>query len=278
MPKSANAYVANAVIAALHKGENGTGKSIASLSPLLRPTYVLDFEDRMASAISYWRKKEGHVNDVEYDTYALGEGYYPIKKRLDELKEGSKYKTIVAATLTSYVDIVLEHLITSKAGAKNVDGGDKGKKIGGIAVNVLEDFNAETAAIVFELLETFKYLQKRGKNIIIEAHVLTHEYKSGNEVKTARPLVTGGKKAAAKIPGYFNEVFHFYADAAGFSGNTKYTVATRHNGDDSAKTSFQDAPALIDWTGKDFYEELFRYIPKEQQEAERETVKPTASW
>lgn len=270
MSKKADDFIQNAVISALHKGESGTGKSIAACSKALRPTYVFDCEDRMASVASYYRKLDGHVNGIEYDTFSMQNGFYPVKQQLDKLKQSCPYKTIDIATLTSYVDIVLKH--TLGKGGVNAQGAEKGKKIAGIEVNVLEDFNAETAAIAFELINTLKYLQQQGKNIILEAHVLTHEISKGGVVTIARPLITGGKKAAAKIPGYFNETFHFYVESDYTA--TKYKVRTRSTGDDFAKTSFQELPSEIDWTNKDFYEVVFSYLSETVKSAPR--VDPNA--
>jgi hypothetical protein len=274
MSKKLDDFIQNAVISALHKGENGTGKSIASGSKALRPTYFLDCEDRMASVASYYRKIDGHTNGLEYDTYSMTGGYHPLAKRLADLKSNCPFKTIVLATLTSYADIVLRHL--ANKGGTRATGQAAGKMIAGIKVNELEDFNGETAAIIFEMLDTFKFLQTQGKNIIVEAHVLSHEVKVGTDVKIARPLVTGGKKAAAKIPGYFNEAFHFYIDAD--YTTTKYKIKTRNTGDDFAKTSFQELPNEIDWTGKDLYDEIFKYLPKTVIEAPRIDPNAPKNW
>lgn len=270
MPKQANDFIQNAVISALLKGESGTGKSIAACSKVLRPTYVFDCEDRMASVVSYYRKLDGHVDGLSYDTFSMTGGFYPVKKRLDELRQSCPFKTVDIATLTSYVDIVLKHTLSK--GGTNSQGMEKGKKIAGIEVNVLEDFNAETAAIAFELIATLKELQTKGINILLEAHVLTHEYNQGGVIKIGRPLITGGKKAAAKIPGYFNETFHFHV-VSDYS-KTQYKVRTRSTGDDFAKTSFQQLPDEIDWTGKDLFEEIFKLLPTSVKEAAR--VDPSA--
>ena len=266
MSKSANDYIQTAQIAALHTGDSGSGKSIASLSKSLRPTYVFDCENRMASAISYFRKLDGHINDVTYDTYSMGRGYFPVKSQLDKLKANCPYKTVVVATLTSYVDIVLEHLRSTDKGSRQ-SGAQAGKKIAGIAVNELEDFNAETAAIVFDLLQTLKFLQQMGKNVILEAHLLTHEATRAGKIEIVRPLVTGGKKAAAKVPGYFDETFYFYNESD-MSGKISYKTMTRATGQVFAKTSFQELPQTIDWTDKDFYGEVYSKLPASVTEAE----------
>lgn len=276
MPKKADDVLTNSVICAIHKGKWGSGKSIASGSKALRPTYVMDFEDRMRSVINYYRNLDGHVTGLEYDTYAMGDGWYTIKKKLDELISGCPYKTVVCATLTSYVDIVLEGL-TNKGGTR-ASGQEAGKKVGGINVNELEDFNGETAAIVFNLIKTLKRLQKNGVNVILEAHVMQYEFKDklGN-THHERTLLTGGKKAAAKIPGYFDEVFHFEVDEDYTSTNyVAYTVA---RSEDFAKTSFPNyLPKKIEWTGKDFYEEVFKLIPKNIQDAPRKDPNAKNDW
>lgn len=276
MPKQADDVITNAVLSVIHKGKWGSGKSIASCSKALRPTYVMDCEDRMNSVINYYRNLDGHVKGLSFDTFAMGDGFYAVKKRLDELEESCPYKTVVCATLTSYVDIVLEGL--ANKGGSRASGAEAGKKIGGIKVNELEDFNGETAAIAFNLIKTLKRLQKKGINIILEAHVMHYEFKDKvGTVHHERTLLTGGKKAAAKIPGYFNEIFQFEVDTE-FNGDTKYIAHTVATMDDFAKTSFPSLPKKIDWTGKDFYEEVFKYIPKEILDAPRVDPNAPKTW
>lgn len=272
MPKNADDVVTNAVLSCIHKGKWGSGKSIASCSKPLRPTYVLDCEDRMNSVINYYRKLDGHVKGLSFDTFAMGDGFFKLNQKLQELISSCPYKTVVCATLTSYVDIVLEGL-ANKGGAR-ASGAAAGKKIGGIAVNELEDFNGETAAIVFNLIKTLKVLQKQGVNIILEAHVMQYEFKDkAGTTHHERSLLTGGKKAAAKIPGYFNEVIQFEVDTD-FGGNTTYNAYTVATMEDFAKSSFPQWPKKMDWTNRDFYEEVFKHIPKEVLEAPR--VDPNA--
>jgi hypothetical protein len=274
-PRKADDYIQTAQITALHTGDSGSGKSIASCSAILRPTYVLDCEDRMASVISYYRKLHGHVNGLEYDTFSMGNGYFPLKSRLDALKQSCPYKTVVVATLTSYVDIVLEHLRSTDKGSR-ASGATAGKKIAGIQVNELEDYNAETAAIVFDLLQTLKFLQKMGKNVILEAHLLTHEAQRAGRIEIVRPLITGGKKAASKIPGYFNETFYFFNDQD-MSGNIKFKVQTRATGQVFAKTSFQELPNEMEWTNQDYYAELVKKLPQTVVSAEPKPDESTKS-
>lgn len=260
------------VLSGLWKGRSGTGKTIASCSKEFRPVYVIDCEGRMESVITYYKKLDGNAKGIYYDSFHMGSGFYPLDKRMEELlREASNWKTVVCASLTSYIHIVLKHLINAKVGVKRASGFEAGKKIGGIPVNELEDFNAEDAAIIFELIAFLQELKTLGVNVFLEAHISPYEITTidentrGKETQTIMQILTKGKKAPAQIPGYFNEVYLFEKI---FSGNdVRYNVNTVGSKIDECKSSM--GINSFDWTGQDFSVELMKRLTNEVKETPR---------
>src|SRR4030095_1012670 len=130
----------------------------------------------------------------------------------------------------------LRQTLKLKRGTTRQSGAAAGKMISGIAVNELEDYSAESAAIQ-ELIALSRDIHKFHRvNIILIAHVIQAEYKSvAGETHISRQIVTASKKAASKIPAICKEVYHFNVEAGGFGGG-KYGLLTEHTGDDFART------------------------------------------
>lgn len=278
MPSKAEDVVLNAVISAIWKGQTGSGKTIASCGKEFRPVYVFDFEGRMDSVVNYYRKLDGHVRDVEFDTFAMGDSWKLVDNRMEELVASCPYRSVSIASLTSYIHFVLKHTINAKVGQKRQSGASAGKHIAGIPVNELEDFNAEDAAIIFELIGFLQQLKDMGVNVFIEAHITPVEIKTGTgqneKITTLFQILTKGKKAPAQIPGYFNEVYLFEKRWEGIiagQGTNKYFVDVRGNSANDCKTSM--GVESFDWTGLDFSEELTRQFSKELKAAPRASEK-----
>lgn len=232
------------VISLLSKGVNGSGKTIFSCSPSLRPTYVFDFENRFDSVLRYYK---GNLKDLEFDSFPIGgTSYYNIDKRMDEILARPQYKTVVASSLTSFIYNILNHLIKTKVAEFEKDK-SKGKPnlVGGIPVNMLQDFNAEDSAIINDLVSFFQQLKSYGINCILEAHITPYElkyFKDGQQVtETIRQILTKGKKAPASVPGFFNEIWHFKKEYEGIivgQGTGRYKVDTVGSVVDECKTSW----------------------------------------
>jgi hypothetical protein len=228
----------------LFKGEPSGGKSIAAAS-FPRP-YIFDMESRIRSVAAYHYPRG--KRDLEYDTYTR-EDYPKFDKKWDEFVEMSKmkrfpYDTVIVDSLTSSADLLLSHVIRLK-GLES-----KGKKIAGIAVNSIEDYNAENAM----LSELVQFLQQiRCKYKILIAHVIKTEKTNLNDDSTVvtRQLLTGGKKIAARIPGYFDEIYHFEQKPVG--GRPQFIARTVNSGEDFARTTLK-LPKEINFTDNNFYE------------------------
>ena len=237
----------------LSKGRTGTGKTIASCGKAFRPTYVFNLEGRFESVLTYYNKLDDSVLDLEYNDFNMNSGFYPLDQKMDALIARPEYKTVVVSGLTPYIHIVLKHLMGSTNPGKGM------RKKGGIQVNILEDYNFEDSAIIFELLAFLQELKGMGINVILEAHISAYEIKTinedtgGKDQQTYFEILTKGKKAPAQIPGYFNEVWLFEKifDTEWEKGERKarYRINTVGSPTDECKTSF--GIQSFEWTDKD---------------------------
>jgi hypothetical protein len=137
-------------------------------------------------------------------------------------------------------------------------------RVGGIPVNELQDYNAEDAAIVFDLIKFMKVLQSQGVNTILEAHVVPYEEKNKitETYNIARPIVTKGRKPPAVVPIFFSEIYHFYTESKGLGGQgLQYKFTTEATSIDSAGTGL--GIKGFDWTNQDFSKLLMDQLSPE---------------
>lgn len=252
------------VLHTIIKGENGTGKSIAAVSYAVSgPTYVFDFEDRMRSVANYFRRinRQDIIDNVEFDTYF---SFSKLRKKLEAIESSPKgLKNVVWDSLTSFTDRALSNTKEFKQENQEKTGEKSGRTVGEFRVNTLDDFSAESSAIQEFVVEHALILKSMKINFILTAHVIkVKEEDDNNKTHIARYLMTGGKKAGQKVPGYYDEMYHSNIEMGmSTTDKPKYTLRTRHSGNDSAKTSLT-LPTVIDFTDEVFYEKLMKYIPK----------------
>lgn len=248
---------------ALFKGEPGTRKSTQAISFLIgsaKPWYAFSFDQKMESLIVPMIKWQIPRHMLEYDDY---QDWSKAEKKMKEFQVNCKYGGIIVDTITTMSDATLKQTRKNKAGVTRASGAKAGKEIGGIEVNELEDFNAETSAIA-DMLAMFKDIQQyHGIPIIICAHVVVAEYRNTatNDTHVSRTIVTAAKKTAHKIPGYCTEVYHFNIGGKSFTpdkpSSTEYGLFTEHTGDDYARTAL-DLPRQITFGNKPIYPEWIK--------------------
>lgn len=257
MPKLDDVKNTNVAFSIMEIGYTGTGKTIASCGKEWRPVKVFDLDQRMLSVANYYKKLDGHCKDVDFTTFSMGDSFKVLDKEMDDILARPSYKTVVIASLTAYIHIVLAHVLKYKSG-KN-----EGKKIADINVNSIEDYNVEDAAIIFELIGFLKTLQAQGVNVILEAHLTKYQLnKLDGSSETKVEILTKGRKAPAAIPGYFDEVWQFKAESKGIvegMGRKDYKMLTVGDFGLDTKTS-RGLPGEIAWTNKDFSVELFNHL------------------
>lgn len=237
------------VLYAMFKGEPGTRKSTAALS-FPTPQYWFSWDRKMSGMLLPASKWGMNTKDIDYHDY---DDWNKAREFLEKLQSNCKYKTIVFDSITSMCDMTLRQAIRMKKGTTRQSGQAAGKMIAGIAVNEIDDFGAESAALQ-ELVALSKDIHNFHRvNVILIAHVIQAEYRNTvkNETHISRTIVTAAKRTAAKIPAYCGEVYHFNIQAnADVDEGGKYALFTTHTGDDFARTAlpledkivFQDKP------------------------------------
>ena len=243
MPNSIEQGAQKDEVMFLFKGEPRSGKSIAAAS--FPNCYIFDMESRIRSVAAHWIPKG--KRDIQYDTY----GYHDYSKfdlMWDKFIAASNkfpYDTVIVDTLTSASDLLLHHVNLQKG----IDG-KKLKKVGGVTVNSIEDYNAEASALT-ELVLFMRQIKCKYK--ILVAHVVKTDRQDleNNETVVTRQLLTAGKKVAAKLPGYFDEIYHFEQKPQ--AGRPRFLVQTMNTGEDFAGTTLK-IPQTIDQTGQSLFE------------------------
>jgi len=216
------------VLYCMFKGAWGTRKSTAALS-FPTPQYWFSYDRKMNSLILPMNHFGIKPTDISFDDYR---DYDACRKKLEDFQGSCPYKTIVIDSVSSFGDSVLRQTIDRKEGMVRKAGKSAGKMIGGIDVPEIEDFNAESAALL-EMMSLTKDLNERKNiNIVLIAHVITIQSTGLDGVSHIdRTIVTAGKKVSHKIPAYCDEVYHFEVEG------DNYTVKTQNNGFDFARTS-----------------------------------------
>jgi hypothetical protein len=237
------------------KGVPGTRKTTQAAT-FPSPIFWFDIDRKIESLLL--PKKLGFYDpnlkiEVEQPT-----GWYHVEKKLQEFESYCPYATVVVDSLSSLGDCINRQTLNKEGAA--------GKKIGGIKVNTIEDFNAETSALMY-MVDIGKKIKA---NFIVIAHVIHRDVKdpSGNS-KIIRQLVTGGKVVGAKIPAYFPEVYHFEFDNNfDTSLPPDYVMYTQNHGDDFARTALP-LPFKTNITK----ERLYDLIKKAQQQLKTSDTK-----
>lgn len=235
----------------LFKGEPGTGKSAAASS--FPDPYFLDLDMRIKSVKNYWRNVMKQPREFEYDHFI---NFNQIHTRLEQLKQLCQFGTIVLDGITSAGDIILNTMVETRD--------SKAKKIirGGIELLQIEDYGGESRGLQILLDDLLAIWVKWNVHIVVVAHVLTTSEKDiKNKVTTeSRTLLTAGKKVAAKLPGKFDECWHFdVLSAIEVTGAPSHRIMTKHAGDDWAKTALP-IPMFIDFTKKSLYDEVMKHV------------------
>ena len=146
-----------------------------------------------------------------------------------------------------------------------------GRQIGGIPINTLEDYKAETA-LVMDMIDIVNDIQA---NVFLVCHVVvwTNQDMRGTS-KTKRQILTGGKKATALLPTLFSEIWHFQKkDNIDPEDPPSFTVLFDGDDDDIARTAL-GIPGPKDITSKGLYKTLKPYLnlklkePKQHKETD----------
>lgn len=219
---------------AMFTGEPGTRKSTAALS-YPRPQYWFSYDQKMEALVLPMRNWGISPKEITYDNYT---DWNKARTKLEQFQIACPFKTIIIDSITSMGDAINRQTLKVKTGTTTQSGGEAGKRIGGISVNTIEDFNAETSAFQ-ELIALTKDICNFHKvNVILIAHVIRTEEKDNKGiVHVARSIVTGGKKIGAKMPAYAVEIYHFNLKSDfDVSRGGNYALLTQHSGENFGRT------------------------------------------
>lgn len=265
----------------LGKGESGCGKTTGLASwAVLGPMYILDLDRRVDSLNKTLRHKPEILKNIFYDSF---NGYQDSFDKLEKLHDDTKkanYKCIYKSLLYDGLTPLGRDLMNQGISQRIEDNKGDAKKLAdmvkraNIYVPQIEDYLGESQGIsnILTLLRSVVF-EKAGVNIFVTGHVVEVETRNRkNEITSvSRTMLTGGKKIAAEIPAYFNEIWHFANE--GSISNPKYVANTVGSGggeglelgDDVAAKDFARSalllPNKIDFTyPKTLYEEVVRYL------------------
>lgn len=230
----------NDVQTLLFMGRSGTGKSIAACS-WPGPVYNINMDDRMRAVIEYYKGKElldQVLTDVCLD-------FDEVNDIVDGLEDNCPYKTIILDPLTKLSTLLMKYSFALRGTG---EGQTKGKKKGKIDLTTIEDFNTEFQGIE-KLLLNLKIVQKKfGTNIILIAHTLETTYMKagGTESHRTIDIMTAGRKIVPVVYTMFDEIYNFTVDSS--TGEDKFLIRTRNDGEVPARTCYREMPSLVDWT------------------------------
>jgi hypothetical protein len=249
----------------LLKGEPGLRKSTQALSfAKAGPQYWFSFDRKMSGILIPAKKWGIDTSIIEYDDY---DDWNKAALKLEQLQmNASKYKGgIILDSVTTMADAALRQTLKLKIGTSRSSGAKAGKLVGGIAVNEMEDYNAEAGAIN-EMMALLKDINTFHKiPVILIAHVFESGQKQGSTT-SLRKIVTAGKAPAAKIPAVCTEVIHFNLKPGVIAGTGSYVMITESNGDDFARTSIA-LPSQMEFTDEPLYEKWFKPAMDKMNEA-----------
>lgn len=251
----------------MFKGEPGTRKSTAALS-YPTPQYWISTDQKMEALMLPAKRWGVSMRDINYDDYT---DWDKPKSQLERMQVNCPYKTIIVDSVTSIGDCINRQTRRFK----QVDG--KGKSVGGISTNSIEDYMAEATAFQ-ELIAILKDIHKfHNVHVILVAHVVGQRKDSDDNKLThhSRVIITGGDKISGKIASYMTEVYHFNIKAK-FEADKEgeYGLLTVHTGNDFARTSLP-LPSEILFNSEPLYEKwIAPAINKLKAEKPIERIKP----
>ena len=240
----------------LLKGEPGLRKSTQALSfAEAGPQYWFSFDRKMSGILIPARKWGIDLSTIEYDDY---DDWQKAALKLEQLSMNAKKYTggIIVDSVTTMADAALRQTLKLKIGSTRASGAKAGKLVGGIAVNEIEDYNAEAGAIN-EMMALLKDINSFHKvPVILIAHVFETGQKPGQSTANRR-IVTAGKAPAAKIPAVCTEVIHFNLKPGVVAGSGTFVMVTENNGDDFARTSI-GLPKEMEFSDQSLYRTWFK--------------------
>lgn len=170
--------------------------------------------------------------------------YPKLIKRFEELDRHCPFGTVILDNLTFSGELAISYA-TGLSGAS----GSKGRSKGVIALPTIEDWMGESEAIK----DILNILVGLPCHVIMIAHLQLRQINDITSGKswTEVTLVSGAKRTASIVTGYFDEVYQFEKETK-IDGEDKYTFRTQGRG---AATALPLSP-VFDFTGRSAYDML----------------------
>lgn len=245
-------YQVGKFVKAAIAGQPGRGKTTAGLSfPL--PMLIFDFDGKLDGPILFAKKNGIDLSKIEVET---PQNWQQVVRFMNTEEANPRFKSYGFDTLTSLADMLLSNVQDKKLEEKGTV-----KRIGGVQVPGLEEFNAESAGIMDLLL----FMKNVKAHVWLTAHVIetkavTTDDAGKSRIVVNRSLLTGGKKVAAKIPAYFPENYSIQIEPAiEVNKPPKFFVYTTSNTEDYGRTGF-NLPPKFEITNRLFFPELTRLM------------------
>jgi len=236
----------------LFTGEPGTGKSWqAATYSKAGKTLLIDLDQR-ANSLKKLAAIKGNefLNEITVEQIGPGD-FIKFKNLLDQLQMQCPYDVVIIDGLTATSRLLMNYMMDIR-GSGTKERTNPFKKKGVLDLPEIEDFGGEARGLNI-VVDTLRSLPI--KHGILTAHlIVTESVDLVSKKKTiSRSLLTGGKKVAAELPAYFDEVYHFRVEAnANQALPPDFNIYTVHSGDDFAKTALP-LPRVINLTDKLLY-------------------------
>ena len=237
----------------LSTGYSGMGKTVG-FGSYPKPSVLIDLDIRASPLRKMFPQ---FTNEIEIESFGPHD-FMRFWKFIQDIRAGNMpYKTVGLASLTSLARMTLNYSVGLRGSGSRKK--DEYKSLGVIELLEIEDFGAE-GRLIGTVLDIFRSCKV---NFIMDAHLIEtteRDLKTKREI-TYKSLLTGGKKIAAEIPGYFDEVYYFYSDQ-NIGGDSQYKISTVPMNDIAAKTALP-LPPTIDFTMKPGEPGLYQKIQEE---------------
>lgn len=236
----------------LFTGEPGTGKSWQAASyAKVGSTLILDLDQRANSLMKLAKENPDIAKNIDIEQFGPDQ-FTELADKLKEIQQRCTWDVVVVDGLTASSRLLMNYMMQIRGVSRGGDNKTPYKKKGILDLPEIEDFGGEARGLNI-IIDTLRSLPV--KHAILTAHlVVTESVNLVTNKKTAsRSLLTGGKKVAAELPAYFDEVYHFRVEPnANQSMPPDFNVYTFHTGEDFAKTALP-LPRVINVTNKLLY-------------------------
>lgn len=202
---------------------------------------------------------------ISYDSYGPADFEKLWKAAQNIAKNDGLYDWVILDSLTALARMNLNYSTVLRGQGDNAR---EGKRKGVIDLLEIEDFGAEGRGIGY-LLDLFRGMRRT--NFILTAHLIRVAEKDlkSKTITNTQTLLTGGKKIAAEIPSYFDEVW-FIGVEPSFAGEPERWLWTVPVEDIMCKTALP-LPPRIKIDGLNAWQEMKKYLNFESETKGGET-------